>query len=100
VDREAEGFGARSLNEKIEQLVREGTVRRIVVRNDQGRTVLDVPVAVGLVAVLMMPMMTVAGSVVALAGGWSIDVERVDPDTVEVPVTDDSDGPGEPASPN
>jgi hypothetical protein len=83
VDREAEGFGARSLNEKIEQLVREGTVRRIVVRNDQGRTVLDVPVAVGLVAVLMMPMMTVAGSVVALAGGWSIDVERLADEVVD-----------------
>lgn len=78
VDREAEGFGAKALNEKIEQLVREGTVRRIVVRNDQGRTVLDVPVAIGLVAILMMPMMTVAGSVLALAGGWKIDVERKD----------------------
>lgn len=78
VDREAEGFGAKALNEKIEQLVREGTARRIVVRNDQGRTVLDVPVAVGLVAVLMMPMLTVAGSVLALAGGWKIDVERKD----------------------
>lgn len=76
VDREAEGFGAQALNEKIEQLVHEGTVRRIVVRNDQGRTVLDVPVAVGLVAILMAPMVTVAGSVLALAGGWKIDVER------------------------
>lgn len=78
VEREAEGFGAKALNKKIEQLVREGTVRRIVVRNDQGRTVLDVPVAVGLVAVLMAPMLTVAGSALALAGGWKIDVERVD----------------------
>ena len=77
VEREAEGFGAKALNEKIEKLVREGTVRRIVVRNDQGRTVLDVPVAVGLVAVLMAPMLTVAGSVLALAGGWKIDVERL-----------------------
>jgi hypothetical protein len=78
VDREAEGFGARALNEKIEQLIREGTVRRIVVRDDQGRTVLDVPIAVGLVAALMAPMVTVAGSVLALAGGWKIDVERAE----------------------
>jgi hypothetical protein len=77
VNREAEGFGAASLNQKIEQLVREGTVRRIVVRNDQGRTILDVPVAVGLVAALAMPMLTAAGSVLALAGGWKIDVERL-----------------------
>lgn len=76
MDREAEGFGAQALNEKIEQLVREGTARRIVVRNDQGRTVLDLPVAVGLVAALMAPMLTAAGSVLALAGGWKIDVER------------------------
>jgi len=85
VNREAEGFGATALNEKIEQLVREGTARRIVVRNDHGRTILDVPVAVGLVAALAMPMLTAAGSVLALAGGWSLDVERPEPEIVDSP---------------
>jgi len=74
--REAEGTGGPALAEKIEQLIHEGNVRRIVVRNDKGRTVLDLPVAVGLIGLLMAPMIAGVGSVVALAGGWTIDVER------------------------
>lgn len=74
--REAEGNGARSLADKIDQLIREGNVRRIVVRNDKGRTVLNLPVVVGLVAVVVAPMITVASAALGLAGGWSIDVER------------------------
>ncbi len=76
---EAEGFSAKALTDKIDQLIREGNVRRIVVRNAQGRTVLDVPVAVGLVAVLVAPMIAAAASAVALAGGWRLEVERTEP---------------------
>lgn len=82
---EAEGVGGRALADKIEQLIHEGTVRRIVVRNDKGRTVLDLPVAVGVVGVLMAPMIAGVASVIALAGGWTLDVERTEPDVVEQP---------------
>jgi uncharacterized protein DUF4342 len=85
--REAEGTGGQALAAKIEQLIHEGNVRRIVVRNDKGRTVLDLPVAVGVVGVLMAPMIAGVGSVVALAGGWSIDVERTDPDPPDTPAS-------------
>ncbi|GAB3449887.1 DUF4342 domain-containing protein [Actinophytocola sediminis] len=73
---EAEGNGARALTDTIEQLIREGNVRRIVVRNDKGQTVLNLPVVVGLVAVLIAPMIAMAGAAIGLVGGWSIDVER------------------------
>jgi hypothetical protein len=79
VTREAEGNGAQALTDKINQLIREGNVRRIVVRNDKGQTVLNLPVVVGLIAVLVAPMIAMAGAAVGLMGGWSIDVER-DPD--------------------
>lgn len=75
----AEGNGAQALTDKIDQLIREGNVRRLVVRDDKGKTVLNLPVAVGLVAVLIAPMIAMAGAAIGLVGGWSIDVER-DPD--------------------
>lgn len=80
---EAEGFSAKALSAKIDQLIREGNVRRIVVRNNEGRTVLDVPVTVGLVAVLIAPMITAAVSAVALMGGWKLEVERTEPPVVD-----------------
>jgi hypothetical protein len=87
---EAEGFSAKALTDKIDQLIREGNVRRIVVRNAQGRTVLDVPVAVGLVAVLVAPMIAAAASAVALAGGWRLEVERTEPLVVDEQSEEDS----------
>jgi len=76
VTRDAEGNGARSLTDTIDKLIREGNVRRIVVRDDKGRTVLDLPLTVGLVAVVMAPMITMAGAAIGLVGGWSIEVRR------------------------
>ncbi len=78
VPTESEGFSARALSEKIDQLIREGSVRRIVVRDKDGRTVLDLPVTAGIVAVLVAPMVAAAASAVALAGGWRLDVERTE----------------------
>ncbi len=89
--REAEGNGAQALTDKIDQLIREGNVRRIVVRNDKGQTVLNLPAVVGLVAVLIAPMVAMAGAAIGLVGGWSIDVER-DPDAERAsPSTKDSE---------
>jgi hypothetical protein len=90
VPTEAEGFSAKALTEKVDQLIREGNVRRIVVRNAQGRTVLDVPVTVGLVAVVVAPMIAAAASAVALAGGWRLEVERSEPLVVDEPSEEDS----------
>jgi len=90
VTKEAEGFGAKELADKINRLVREGNVRRVVVRNDKGRTVLDIPMTVGVVTVLIWPMITAAVSAVALAGGWKIDVERTEPVVVDQPSEGDS----------
>jgi hypothetical protein len=60
----------------IKGLLREGTVRRIVVRNGAGRTLLDVPVTAGAVGLLLAPAWLVFGAAAALVGGLTIDVER------------------------
>ncbi len=86
---EAEGFSAKALTDKIDQLIREGNVRRIVVRDKDGRTILDVPMTVGVVAVLLAPMIMAAASAVALAGGWRLEVERTEPVTVDEPSEED-----------
>ncbi len=80
---EAEGSGVQALTEKIEQLVREGNVRRIVVRDKTGRTVLDVPVTAGIVVLFLAPMITAAASALALAGGWRLEVTRTEPVVVD-----------------
>ncbi|HEX2134088.1 MAG TPA: DUF4342 domain-containing protein [Actinophytocola sp.] len=76
--REAEGVGAEALTDKIDQLIREGNVRRVVVRDDKGQTVLNLPVVVGLAAAAMMPTIALAAAAIGMVGGWSVDVERAE----------------------
>ena len=67
-----------ALKGKLKALIREGNVRRIVVRTPDGRTILDVPIAAGLVGVWLLPFWATIGSIVALAASYTILVERAD----------------------
>ena len=52
----------------LKRLIREGSVRRIIVKNSQGRTLLDVPVNAGVVGLALAPFWLTAGAVAALVG--------------------------------
>ncbi|MEV8443309.1 DUF4342 domain-containing protein [Actinosynnema sp. NPDC051121] len=60
----------------VRGLVDEGINRRVVVRDSKDDVVLEVPVAVGLVAALAAPVVTVIGTGVALAGKYGITLEN------------------------
>ncbi len=68
------------LVEKVKELVREGNVRRIVIKDPEGRTIMELPVTVGVVGgvvgVLMAPTIAAIGALAALAADYSIQVER------------------------
>lgn len=81
--KEAEGTGVQALFDKVNDLVHEGNVRRLVITDRTGRKILDLPVNAGLIAAVLAPMLTGAGAALALAGGWHINVERADPDVVD-----------------
>lgn len=67
------------LVDTLKRLLREGSVRRIVVKNAQGRTLLNLPVNAGVVGLLLAPFWLTAGAVAALVGGLTLDVERTQP---------------------
>ncbi|MBN9096774.1 MULTISPECIES: DUF4342 domain-containing protein [unclassified Pseudonocardia] len=61
---------------RIRELIHESTVRRIVVKNDEGHTVLEIPVAAGVVAAVAAPIVTAVSAIAALANDWKIEVYR------------------------
>lgn len=79
---EAEGTGVQALFDKINELVRQGNVRRIVVTSRDDRKILDIPVNAGVIAAVIAPMLTAAGAALAIAGGWQITVEHTEPEVV------------------
>ncbi len=62
---------------KVKELVHEGNVRRIMIRNEKGETVVEFPLTVGVVGVLLLPMWAAIGAAAALLTRCTIVVERV-----------------------
>ncbi len=64
---------------KIKELVREGNVRRITIKNDDGRTLLEIPLTIGVIGTAILPVFAAVGAMAALVANLSIAVERVEP---------------------
>lgn len=60
----------------IKTLIREGNVRRIIVRNGAGRTLIDMPLSAGLAGAFLAPLWAAVAGIVALATEFTIVVER------------------------
>jgi hypothetical protein len=64
------------LKDKLKELIHEGNVRRIIIRNPAGRTLLDMPLNAGIAGALLAPFWIAVGAVMALATDFTIMVER------------------------
>jgi len=65
-----------ALVEKVKELIHEGNVRRLILKNDKGHTVMEIPVTAGVVAAIAAPVVTAIGAVTAIASEWTIEVDR------------------------
>jgi hypothetical protein len=61
---------------KVREVVREGNVRRIIIKDSEGRTMMEFPLTFGVVGALLAPVWAALGALAALAADWSIVVER------------------------
>lgn len=74
--RETHRVSGDRLLETVKRIVKEGTARRIVIRNDEDRVLLEFPLSAGVVGAALLPMWAAIGAVAALVGNCSIEVER------------------------
>ena len=63
----------------VKDLVREGNIRRIVIKNDEGHVYLEIPLTVGVVGALFLPVLAAVGALAAVASGLTIAVEKIAP---------------------
>jgi Domain of unknown function (DUF4342) len=75
---------AGKLKETLKELIREGNVRRIIIRNSEGRTLLDMPLNAGVAGAVLLPFWMAVGAILALAKEFSISIERTG-DTPQAP---------------
>ena len=67
-----------NLKAKLKEILRKGTVRRVVIKNGQGRTVLDIPLAAGIIGAALLPFWAAVGGIAALASDFTIVVEHTE----------------------
>jgi len=67
------------LKETLKGIVREGNVRRVIIQNGTGRTLLDLPLTAGVVGAALLPFWAAVGGIAALASDFTIVVERNEP---------------------
>jgi hypothetical protein len=68
---------AHELVDKVKELVQEGNVRRIIIKDTQGNTFVEIPVTVAAVGIVLAPVLAAVGAIAAMAAKFTIVVEKV-----------------------
>jgi hypothetical protein len=63
---------------KLKEIVHEGNIRRITIKNEDGHTLIEIPLTVGVVGALLLPVWAAIGAIAALAANLTIVIERTD----------------------
>ena len=61
---------------KVKALVHEGNIRRVIIRNESGATLIEIPLTFGVVGAALLPIWAAVGAIAALATDCTIVVER------------------------
>ena len=62
---------------KIKELIHEGNIRRIIIKNEEGKTYVEIPLTIGLVGVALAPILAAVGAIAALVSNLTIVVEKI-----------------------
>lgn len=61
---------------KVKSLINEGNIRRLIIKDADGKTLVELPVTIGVVGALLAPMLAAVGAIAALVTKCTIVVER------------------------
>ncbi len=61
---------------KIEELIKEGNIRRIIIKNSEGKTYIEIPLTIGVIGIIAAPVMAAIGALAGLVANFTIEVIR------------------------
>ena len=70
---------ANELGDKIRELVHEGNVRRIIIKDEQGHTFMEIPLTVATVGVVLAPVLAAVGAIATVVAHFHVVIERSTP---------------------
>ena len=63
---------------KVKSLINEGNIRRIIIKDDSGKVLVELPLTIGVVGAILAPVLAAVGAIAALVTKCTIVVERRD----------------------
>jgi len=76
-----------NLVEKVKELIHEGNVQRIIIKNEQGFTLVEIPVTLVAIGVIAAPVLAAVGAIAGIVTKCTLVVERREPPAAEPPNT-------------
>jgi len=64
--------------DKIKELIHQGNIRRITLKNEEGKTLMEIPLTLGLVGAALLPILAAVGAVAAVAARVTLVVEKIE----------------------
>lgn len=61
---------------KIKEVIHEGNIRRIIIKDKEGKTILEIPMTFGVVGALIAPQLAAIGAIAALLAEATVVVEK------------------------
>ena len=61
---------------KVKELIHEGNIRKIIIKNEKGVTFVEIPVTIGVVGAVLLPIFAAVGALAALAANFTIEVVK------------------------
>ncbi len=67
-----------SLLSKIREIIHEGNIRRITIKNEEGLSLIEIPLTLGVIGAVLLPVWAAIGAIAALAVNYRIVVEKIE----------------------
>lgn len=63
--------------DRIKELIHQGNIRRIIIKNENGATLIEIPLTLGLVGAALLPVLAAVGAIGALVARMTIVIEKI-----------------------
>ncbi len=61
---------------KVKELIKEGNIRRIIIKNEKGKVMVEIPMTFAVVGTVFAPVLAAVGALAAVLNKCTIEVER------------------------
>jgi hypothetical protein len=61
---------------KVKEVIHEGSIRRIIIKDKEGKTILEIPMTFGVVGALIAPQLAAIGAIAALLTEATVVIEK------------------------